>query len=141
MPKKFKPIQKIREIVDTLAGLSADIKELESQKSDLDTLLKKYVETKELDNDMDCIILGEDFQVEVGIAGSKREIVDLAKVRKILGDKAFMGIASVKLKDIDQYLSEEQQNQVINTTRTATRVYKFKPAELKSNLKKKTVKR
>lgn len=140
MTKKIKPIPKVREIIDSLAELGAEIKNLTSQKADLDTLLKKYVETKELGDDMDALIIGESYQVEIGVAGSKREIINMPKIKTILGDKAFMGIVSIKLKDIDQYLTEEEQEGVIDTTRTTTRTYKFKPAEPKSNLKKKKAK-
>ena len=140
MTKKIKPIEKIRRTIDSLAEVSAEIKDLTSQKEDLNTLLKKYILSKDLGDDTDALILGESYQVEIGVAGSKREITDLPKVRKILGDKAFMGLATIKMKDIDQYLSEEEQAKVITTERTETRTFKFKPVEAKSNLKKKKAK-
>ena len=140
MTKKIKPVEKVRSIIDEIAEIDSEMKELKNQREDLDTLLKKYVETKGLGDDMDALIIGDSYELEVGVAGSKRLITNLPKVRKILGDKAFMGIATVKLKDIDQYLTEEQQEEVITTERTQTRVYKYKKSEPKSNLKKKKAK-
>lgn len=137
MTKKIKPIEKIRRTIDSLAEIGAEIKELTSQKEDLNTLLKKYITSKDLGDDTDALILGEAYEVEVGVAGSKREISDMPKIKKILGDKAFMGLVTIKMKDVDQYLSAEQQEEVLTTERTQTRVFKFKLVQPKSNLKKK----
>lgn len=53
--------------------------------------------------------------------GHVRTITDLELVRAYLGDEAFFKIATVKLSDIDKYLTESQRQKVLEQTQTGYR--------------------
>ena len=133
--KKIKPVSKIRTMIDSLAELNVEYKRLGDAKKDLETLLKKYFEEKELTAEEDYIFVGELFQCDLGQMGMKRTIHDIRKVRDYLGDDAFMGLATVKLSDIDTYLSVAQKDQVLDSKREGSRVMKFSDLPQGGNLK------
>ncbi len=85
---------------------------------------KKALEAKidALDVDDDCeghVEKGAIFEATVGKRGKSREIKDLAKVKKLIGVELFMKLATVKLGDIDNYLTPPQKAEVLKESRTA----------------------
>lgn len=62
---------------------------------------------------------GHNYYVEAGKQGTSREITDMKKVRELLGDELFMQLATVTLKNIDDYMTPPQKAQVINEKRTS----------------------
>lgn len=125
MMKKIKPVSKIRTMIDSLAEINAEYKRLGDAKKDLETLLKKYFEEKELTPEEDYIFVGELFQCDLGQVGMKRTIKDIRQIREFLGDDPFMNLATVKLSDIDKYLSTAQKAQTLDSKREGSRVMKF----------------
>lgn len=63
------------------------------------------------------VVYGNTYTVELGKKASNREITDMEKVKKYLGQKTFMEIATVKLGDIDKYLTLPQRKEVTTTNR------------------------
>ena len=104
-------------------------------KKDLETIFKKYLEEKKLDQDEEYMFFGYHHTVKVGMIPKKREITDLNLVRKFLGADAFMKLATVPMKHIDSYLSKEQQEACIEKKRTGSRTMKYEEVEPESTLK------
>lgn len=57
-------------------------------------------------------------RLDAGVVGTSRSIKDLKAVKKMLGEETFMKLASVKLGDLDKYLTPPQLEQVLKTSRT-----------------------
>lgn len=123
--KKIKPVSKIRTMIDSLAEINVEYKRLGDAKKDLETLLKAYFEEKELTAEEDYIFVGGLFQCDLGQMGMKRTIKDIRLVKKVLGDEPFMNLATVKLSDLDKYLSTAELKQVLNSKREGSRTMKF----------------
>ena len=115
LQEKAEPVAKqIKALQDQLKPLKEAEKELQAK---LDAL--------EIDDDeTDEVEYGAAFKVEVGKKGSSRKVVDMDKVRELMGDELFFKVAAVALKDIDAYLTQPQRDQVIETSRTS-RSYKI----------------
>ena len=56
---------------------------------------------------------------EIGERGKSRVIKDLALAKKFLGTETFMKVATITLKNVDDYLTLPQRNEVLDTKRTA----------------------
>jgi hypothetical protein len=59
---------------------------------------------------------------EIGKRGTSREIKDLGKVKKLLGDETFMKLASITLGNLDKYLTPPQLTEVLKYERTSRSV-------------------
>ena len=136
MSHKIKPVSKIRTMIDSLAEINEEYKRLGDAKKDLETLLKKYFEEKELTAEEDYIFVGELFQCDLGQMGMKRTIKDIRMVKEVLGEVPFMNIATVKLSDLDKYLSKAELDKVLDSKRSGSRVMKFSELPAKTTLPK-----
>ena len=65
---------------------------------------------------------GTIFRAEAGKKGNSRSIKDMALVKKFMGAETFMKVATVKLGDIDKYLTGDQRELAIETARTSRTV-------------------
>lgn len=103
------------------AQIAKKIKELEVKlkpfKAEHDKL-QKMVDELEMGDDASDVIKGDRYRVEIGPRGQSRKIKDLAKAKEFLGDDLFMQIATVTLKNLDDYLTPPQREQVIQTDRS-----------------------
>lgn len=139
-PVKFKKKSALaqaaeQQLVSDFAGLIDEVGELEAEAEKLQAKAKEILKAieplaakrKELDEKIQEIIadpdakgeeLGTKYKVEWGKQGTKRELTDLAEVRKMLGDDLFFSLAKVNLGDVDDYLTPPQKEKVIATSRT-----------------------
>ena len=108
---------------DEAVPILAQIKALQDQLKPLaeaKAALQASVDAIEADPDFDkSVELGQTYRLEIGKQGSSRAIKDLAAVKKLMGNDLFMKVATVTLKDLDQYLTGPQRDTVIETSRTA----------------------
>lgn len=71
-------------------------------------------------------VTGETHKAKIGMKAIKREITDLVKVRKFMGNDAFFKVAKLNLKDADAYLNPEQKTECITSERTGNRKFTVK---------------
>ena len=115
--------------IDLVGSHQNDVAKIKKQIKELTAKLKPYAEAEsklqamvdelELGDDEEDTVSGERFRVEIGPRGNKRSIPDMAKVKAALGDLLFMKLATVTLKNLDDYLNPEQRGEVIKTDRTS----------------------
>lgn len=123
-------------LIDEVAAGQADhetrlaaIKELQDEGKEH---VKKLAELQKLmatigdPDDTEVEQYGSEYVCEGGKRGSLREIKDLAKARKFLGDKVFMALAKINIGDLDKYLNPPQLEEVLETKRTEKRELKFR---------------
>lgn len=121
-------LTKLQQQIDRVGQLQDDAAEIQARiKADTERLkplkeetikLNQMVAEIESDPDLKLEDFGALFRLEAGAVGSSRSIKDLATVRKLLGDDLFMKLASVKLGDLDKYMTPPQLDQVLATDRT-----------------------
>ncbi|CAA2141447.1 hypothetical protein [Hyphomicrobium sp. ghe19] len=128
----FEPVQAVKSPLelqlDLVGSQMAEAIKINKQIKDLQAKLKPYkdeadklqkmVDELEMGDDATDIIKGDRFRAEIGAKGQSRSITDLPKVRKFLGDKLFMELATVTLKNIDDYLTPPQREEVLKVERT-----------------------
>ena len=64
---------------------------------------------------------GERFKAKLGAKSNVRVIKDLAKIREMLGDELFMELASVGIGDLDKYLTPDQLEETVESSRSGSR--------------------
>lgn len=74
-------------------------------------------EAEDVDDDEEFEFTSNDGIMEFGKKANNRKIVDMDEVRKLMGPEQFMECASVKLKDIDDYLTPKQREKVLEVVR------------------------
>jgi hypothetical protein len=120
-------------LIDEVGELQKDALKTAKRIKDEQAKLKPYTEKlKELAEKVNALDLGEAdqegtlegtaFEVEYGKKGNSREITDMAKIRKMLGDKLFFQLAKLNLGDVDAYLTPPQIEQVVKKNRTDRKV-------------------
>lgn len=116
------------ELIDEVGALTEEAAPILAEIGKLQALLVPLSEKKaELQKIMDALGGDEDalketgglFYVEAGKRGKSREITDMALVKKLMGTETFMKVATVKLGDIDKYLTLPEREQVTKTNRTS----------------------
>lgn len=117
---EFSPVSDLIERVGELAPeaekIMAKIKKLDVELKPYKAALKELVTAiSALPHDPDLVgsEISPNFVAEFGKASNKRDIKDLAKAREFLGDELFMTLASVKLGDLDAYLTPPQLKEVL----------------------------
>ena len=109
--------------LETAAPIQAEIKRLTAKLKPLkeaETALDTAILSLDLDDDVEGHMeRGAAYEIEIGKRGSKREIKDLEKAKKLLGNELFMKIAKITLKDLDDYLTPPERDMVLTTNRTA----------------------
>lgn len=121
------PADELGPLIDKVGRLADEAEAITKRIKAEQAKLKPYKDAlAELQEKVDALTLGDDEKVErkgaaffatVGVRGTSREVTDLAKARKLLGDKVFMECATVKLGDLDKYLTPPELAQVIKSTR------------------------
>lgn len=122
--------------IDVVGALEEDAVKVAAKIKKLSEELKPYkdamkvLETMvaEMEGDDDALLFdqGNRFRLEAGKKASSRAINSMAKVREYMGDELFMSLATVRLKDVDDYLTPPQREKVLDTERT-TRSIKVVP--------------
>jgi hypothetical protein len=82
--------------------------------------LEARVDALPVDDDCeDHVEKGAAFEATIGKRGRSREIKDMAEAKWALGDQLFMTLATIKLGDLDKYLTPPQLEKVVKVKRTA----------------------
>jgi hypothetical protein len=106
---------------EQIAALKATIKsaseKLKAVSKPIDEL-QAYIDQMPLDADKTLVELGSKYMVTAGVKAKARSITDLALVRTLLGEETFMALATVKLGDLDKYLTPVQLDKVLKIDRT-----------------------
>lgn len=124
-----KQIDLVGALQEDAAKVAAKIKKLnEELKPFKDAMKALEAMVSEMDGDPDQVLeeAGSRFRLEAGKKSTSRSIKDMARVREIMGDELFMTVVDVKLKDIDDYLTPPQKEEVLSSERT-TRSIKVLP--------------
>jgi hypothetical protein len=119
----------LAELIDKVGKLSEEAELTKARIKKEERKLKPYQDAlKELqaklagmgaDADTPLEFDGKAFELLAGEQAKSRSIKDLHQVRQILGDATFMQLASVKMGDLDKYLTPPQLDAVLKTERGA----------------------
>lgn len=122
------PYAALKAKIDEVGRMEVEAKKIEARIKAEQAKLKPYkdgvaellamVEEFGLSADQVLEKSGESFAAEFGAKGQSRSITDLGKVRSFMGDDLFMQLASVTLKNIDDYLTPPQKEACLTTERT-----------------------
>lgn len=122
-------LAEIVELIDRVGPLQEEAAEIAARIKKENERLKPYKDTmKELQEKVDALELDPDqpleqlakvFRMEAGAQGNSREIKDIEKIKKFLGNKTFMELATIKLGDLDKYLTPPQLEEVLETKRSS----------------------
>ena len=104
-------------IIDQIAELQLKLKPLADAKKALEA--KRSTTCRSTTTPRATWSAGAYFEAEIGKRGKSRSIKDMALAKKALGDKLFMQLATVKLGDLDKYLTPPQLAVVLEEKRTA----------------------
>jgi hypothetical protein len=103
-------------IIDQIAKLQLKLKPM----ADAKKLLEAKIDKMPIPDDCDGHVeKGVMYEAAIGKRGSSRSIKDMEEVKTALGESLFMSLATVKLGDIDAYLTPEEKAVVLEVTRTA----------------------
>ncbi len=109
------------ETAEILDRIKAETERLKPFKDEM-TKLQKMVDQIESDPDLKLNDMGVLFRLEAGVVGNSRVIKDMSKIRQMMGDALFMKLASVKLGDLDKYMTPPQLAEVLEIDRTTRSV-------------------
>ena len=104
-------------ILEQIAALQQKLQPLAEKKAELQKIMDDLP-----GDDATQRLNGTIFRADAGKRGTSRSIKDMALARKFLGSETFMKIATVKLGDLDKYLTGDQREQVTETARTSRTV-------------------
>lgn len=108
LPRVAKITKEIKALQDMLKPFKAEADKLQAM-----------VDALEIDDDGEDVREGDRFRVEIGKRGSNRKVTSMAGIRDALGDELFMELATITLKNVDDYLTPPQKEKVLETTRTS----------------------
>jgi len=66
--------------------------------------------------------------VTVGAKATSRSVKDMHRIRDLLGEEVFMELVSIKLSDVDDYLTPEQRGTVLESNQSGARKVVVKSA-------------
>jgi hypothetical protein len=101
------------QVLAAIADLTETLKPLKDAKTDLQAKINA------LGGDDDLIEeVGEYFILTAGKRATSRSISNLPEAKKMLGNELFMKLATITLKNLDDYLTPPQKELVLSTART-----------------------
>lgn len=106
--------------LDKIAKLKLELEPLEKAQAELAAYVNEAFEDSPADNEY--FLQGTRYRAKVGKKGTKREITDMEGIKKIMGVKTFMKVATVKLGDVDKYLNPDEKEKVLKVERTTRNV-------------------
>ncbi len=121
-------LSEFADLIDEVGALQEDAEKIQARIKKEQEKLKPYNDAMkrlkdriaeiEDKDDEELEELGSRYVVEAGKRGTSREITDMGKVKKLLGGELFMQLATVTLKNIDDYMTPPQKAQVLKENRT-----------------------
>jgi hypothetical protein len=120
----------VKEKVDRIAELTAKLAKAEPLEKELAKLTKELRDlTTDVPAAQEVRFIGTKFDVVFGECGHTRKISDMKMVRKVMGNDAFMEVATVTLKDIDRYVAKKDQESFIVEAQNGPRHFNLTPKE------------
>ena len=127
---KARKAQGVREgdFVDAYCDLESRINLLKQEMKDLkaqqEDILSKHLEPclESLGDDDETVLQGDSWSIVAGARSRRVSEVDAAKVRDILGDDVFMGMAQVRVTDLRKYLTGSEVSAVSSEVRGSRRL-------------------
>lgn len=119
------------DLTDRIDNLGKMQKQLEKAKAFIKDYTKLQAETvqvalalfgTDVDDDDTFEVHGKEFKLAFGVKGKAREVTNKEKLIELLGADVYIDISDVKLKDIDNYLTLPQREEVLTTSRTSRSV-------------------
>ena len=120
-------IAALAEMIDKVGALQEEAELIKARIKKEEAKLKPYaaavkalqdaINNLDIDADSTFEESGAAFIVEVGTKAKSRAVKDLPLIRKMLGEATFMQLATVKMGDLDKYLTPPQLAQVLATER------------------------
>jgi hypothetical protein len=109
----------VAQLVEQAATLKTIVDAGTAAKKKYDALIAKLAEQlpANLGEDAEHTFDGETHKIVFGAKSKTREIVDLGGVRALLGDELFMQLAKINLTDLDKYLAEAEQADLVKESR------------------------
>ena len=137
------PVELLSELaaeIDLFGQLAEDAQPILAEIAALQLKLKPFTDArKALEAKVDALPIDDDcadhvekgaiFEAAIGKRGKARAIKDMAEVKKLMGAELFMKLATVKLGDIDAYLTPPEKAEVLEESRTAHSVKVSRRAE------------
>lgn len=105
-----------------VAKIKKQIKDLQAKLkpfTDEAAKLQKLVDDLDMDDDDKDIVNGDRYRAEIGPKGQSRSVKDLNKAKEFLGSELFMQLATITLKNLDDYLTPPQKEEVIEVGRSS----------------------
>lgn len=99
--------------------MSPVVKEMEGLKAKLKGLIPA-----DADKEGEVVIPGEYHNIIFGRCAKSRSVTDMRALHQMLGDDLFYAIVSVKLADVDRYLTDSQQQGLVVEGFSETRTLK-----------------
>ena len=116
-------------LIDQVGDAQAEVEKIEKKIKELQGQLKPHKERmSELEAKIAALDLPDDetgkekglrWTIEFGKRGSSTKIADLPRIAKILGQKLFYELATVKITDLKAYLTPPQLAETTKVERTA----------------------
>jgi len=75
------------------------------------------------------VFLGTEADAEFSAQPNQRTIADLKAIHELVGDDVFYAIATIPLKEVDRYVTEPEQEGVVEKAPTGARKFKLIPKE------------
>lgn len=120
---------KIRvKILKKTQPLATELKEVETQMAYLQQQIIMNFEEKEHGDARSGELQGAKYRACIGAKAIKRTIKDMELAKKYLSPDVFMKLVKLTLKDVDDYLTPPQKEQVLNVERSGNRSFSVKPA-------------
>ncbi|MBN7763667.1 hypothetical protein JYP52_21245 [Nitratireductor aquibiodomus] len=132
-------LAEIAELIDKVGDLQEEAAPImERIKKDTEKLKPYKAAMKELQTKVDALENDPDdtveqdaakFRMEAGTKGTSRSIKSIEKAKKHLGVKTFMQLATIKLTDLDKYLTPPQLEEVLASERSSRTIKLFRREE------------
>jgi len=114
-------------LVDSYGDISTIIKAHEKDKdyvtakAALKTVKEDILKTLTVQDSEQAVLSGEEHSLKIGAKTKVRKVSDIYKIKAMLGEQAFMSLVSLKLGDLDDYLTPEQRAEVLTESFSGAR--------------------
>jgi hypothetical protein len=120
----------IKALVDALTEYKAVLDSAKAVQKQYDTGRKKLLEfIPDVPPDMPITFEGSHSVASFAACSKERKITNMKALHKMLGDEVFYKVCSVKLADVDAYLSEDESAAILSEQFGTTRILTIKPKE------------
>lgn len=111
------------DLIDQLGAMEAEVEEAKKLIKQWDAKVKKLREAYNAVGDAEDVLIerGAMFEAELGPRSKSRSVSDIQRVYELMGHDTFLKLASVKLTDIDKYLTPDESAEVLEHSQDGNR--------------------